>query len=66
MPKKAEKKRYSVTLTTAYIEAMDGLVKVGVYLDHQDVIRASMRRLFRYHRIEPFCPELVIEAEKDS
>ena len=49
-----EKKRFSVTLTTAYVEALDRLVEVGIYLDHQAAIRDALRRLFQYHRIEPF------------
>ena len=54
---RGERKRFSVTLTPAYVDAMDGLVETGVYLDHQDVIRDALRRLFRAHRIEPFFPE---------
>jgi len=49
-----DKKRFSVTLTTAYVEALDRLVEVGIYLDHQDAIRDSLRQLFQFHRIEPF------------
>ena len=49
-----DKKRFSVTLTTAYVEALDRLVEVGIYLDHQDAIRDALRQLFQYHRIEPF------------
>ena len=52
-----------MTLTTAYVEALDGLVDVGVYLDLQDVIRDALRRLFRSHRIEPFFPELEESGE---
>jgi len=55
-----------VTLTTAYVDALDRLKEEGVYLDHQDGIRDALRRLFRFHRIEPFYPELVEEAEEDS
>ena len=49
-----DKKRYSVTLTNAYIGALDGLIEVGIYMDHQDAIRDALRRLFQYHGIEPF------------
>ena len=49
-----EKKRFSVTLTTAYVRALDQLVEVGIYMDHQDAIRDALRRLFQYHGIEPF------------
>jgi len=63
LSEKSDKKRFSVTLTTAYVEALDGLVDVGVYLDLQDVIRDALRRLFRSHRIEPFFPELEESGE---
>ncbi len=49
-----DKKRYSVTLTTAYIEALDRLVEMGIYLDYQTAIRDGLRQLFQYHGIEPF------------
>ena len=52
-----DKKRYSVTLTNAYIAALDGLIEVGIYMDHQDAIRDALRRLFQYHGIEPFSEE---------
>lgn len=54
MVSNADKKRFSVTLTAAYVGALDRLVEVGVYLDHQDAIRDALRRLFQYHGIEPF------------
>jgi len=50
----AEKKRFSVTLTNAYVEALNCLVEVGIYLDHQDAIRDALRRLFQFHGIDPF------------
>lgn len=48
------KKRFSVTLTGPYIEALDRLVKDGLYMDHQAAIREALRQLFQYHGIEPF------------
>lgn len=59
------KRRFSVTLTGPYIEALNRLVKEGFYLDHQDAIRDALRRLFQYHGIEPLCNELVKEAEEN-
>ena len=59
MSEKSAKKRFSVTLTTAYVDALDQLVEEGLYLDHQDGIRGSLRRLFRHHGIEPFRSQLV-------
>jgi len=49
-----EKKRYSVTLTTAYVKALDQLIEVGIYMDYQDAIRDALRHIFQYHVLEPF------------
>ena len=64
MSKKADKRRFSVTLTTAYVDALDKLVEDGLYLDHQDGIRGSLRRLFRHHGIEPFISEIAEKAQE--
>jgi len=61
---KSDKKRFSVTLTIAYVEALDDLVEKGLYMDQQDAIRGALRRLFRNHGIEPFRSELVEKAKK--
>ena len=60
-----DKKRFSVTLTGPYIDALDSLVKNGLYIDHQATIRDALRRLFQYHGIEPLYNELVKEAEEN-
>ncbi len=52
-----EKKRYSVTLPSEYVEALDQLVERGIYPEPQDAIRDALRHQFRYHKIEPFYPE---------
>ena len=36
MPDKNDKKRYSVTLTNAYVEALNLLVELGIYLEQQE------------------------------
>ena len=59
MSKRAVKKRFSVTLTEPYVEALDSLVDKGLYMDQQDAIRGSLRRLFRHHSIEPFRSDTV-------
>ena len=64
MSKKSDKRRYSVTLTKAFNDALKKMVEMGIYLDTQDVIRDSLRQLFRFHRIDQFHPELVEEVEK--
>ena len=56
-----EKRRFSVTLTEPYIAALNRLVEEGLYMDHQGGIRHALRRLFRFHGIEPLYNELVKE-----
>ena len=48
------KKRFSVILTGPFLEALDLLIEDGIYNDHQSGIRDALRRLFRFHGIEPF------------
>ena len=57
MADNSDKRRFSVTLTTAYVRALDRLVEEGLYIDHQDAIRDALRRLFEYHGLEPFSKE---------
>jgi len=45
------KRRFSVTLTTPYVERMNQLVEAGFYLDNQEIIRIALRRLFDYQGI---------------
>ena len=66
MSDKIVKRRYSLTLTEPFIEALDSLVERGLYLEHQVAIRGALRRLFRYHRIEPFYSDFVEEVEKSQ
>jgi len=61
----ADKRRFSVTLTGPYIEALNRLVKEGFYLDHQDAIRDALRRLFRFHGMEPLYNEPAEEVEEN-
>jgi len=48
------KKRFGVTLTGPFLEALNHLVEEGIYKDHQSGIRDALRRLFYFHGIEPF------------
>ena len=54
MSVEVDEKFLSLDLTTLYVEALDGLVEEGIYLNHQDAIRDALMRLFRYYGIEPF------------
>ena len=54
-----KKKRVGITLTKPYVDRLDRLVKKGLYLDHQDVIREALRQLFTDHGI----PIVLKEAE---
>jgi len=59
------KRRFSVTLTEPYIDALDRLVTEGLYMDHQGGIRHALRCLFRFHGIEPLYNELIKEPEEN-
>lgn len=59
-----DKRRFSVTLTKPYIDALDRLVEKGLYLEHQTAIRDALRRLFQFHGMKPFYSEFVEEVEK--
>ena len=54
MSEKAARSRISLTLTKVYIEALDKLVDMGIYMEHQAAIRAALRSFFQFHGIEPF------------
>jgi len=51
-----EKIRVGLTLTRPYLDALDRLVEVGIYLERQDAIRAALRLLLKEHGI-PLAPE---------
>ncbi|GAI77643.1 unnamed protein product [marine sediment metagenome] len=53
------KKRVCVFLTKPYLDGMDHLVKQGIHLERQSVIRDALRIYLRAHRIPPF----YVEAE---
>jgi len=42
-----QRRRFSVTLTPPYVERLNRLVEAGLFLDHQEVIRIALRRLFQ-------------------
>jgi len=54
MSEKAVKIRVSVTLTKPYLDALDRLVKEGVYLSKGEIIMESLRSLFRSYGMEQF------------
>ncbi|GAH00363.1 unnamed protein product [marine sediment metagenome] len=64
MSDKSARTRIGLTLTKVYMEALDNLVEMGLYLDHQVAIRNALRLLFRHHKIESFRSGLVEEVEK--
>jgi len=61
---RADKTRVSVTMTKAYVDALDHLVEEGLYLGRGDIILEALRLLFRRHGIEPF--KVVEEAVESS
>ena len=54
LPEKLVKKRVCVTLTKPYLDALDRLVREGVYASRAELIRVALTRLFRHYGIEPF------------
>ncbi len=54
MSDKLVKRRFTMTLTPVYVEALDQLVAEGLYLENQGAIRAALRLLFKFHGIESF------------
>jgi len=63
-PKGVEKTRISVTLTRPYLEALNHLVKEGVYLNKGEIILEALRCLLRQQGIKPFYMELVEKSEE--
>ncbi len=52
-------------MTGLYVDSLDCLVEMGVFLDPQDAIRDSLRRTFRVYGIEPFTDKgAKLETEK--
>ncbi len=54
MSEKNSKTRISVTMTKPYLDALDHLVDKGIFLDKGEIVRQSLRDLFRNYGIEPF------------
>lgn len=61
-----DKRRFSVSLTKPYIEALDHLVEEGFYIDHQDAIRHALRCLFQYQGMESFSEKVKPETDVPS
>ncbi len=53
-----------VALTKPYLDALDGLVREGVYVSRREVVKDALRRLFRHYGLEPFGTEEPEEAGK--
>ncbi|GAH91880.1 unnamed protein product [marine sediment metagenome] len=51
-----EKIRNTVNLPKSFQEALEELVKRGVYMGKQDAIRDVLRDLFEKHKLYPFIP----------
>ena len=49
-----EKIRLSVTMTEAYVKALDGLVEKGLYLSRGEAILEAVRDLLDGYGVEPF------------
>jgi len=63
---KREKTRVNYTLSGRYMDRLDHLVKEGIFLNHGEIFRASLRMIFRAYGLEPFPDKRVRpEAEDD-
>lgn len=51
LSEKLVKKRVCVSLTKPYLEALDRLVREGVYMDRAEITKDALRRLFRHYGI---------------
>jgi len=60
---KPDKSRVSVTMTEAYVDALDHLVEKGLYLNRGEAVLEALRHLFRSYGIEPFAAK---EADAPS
>ena len=58
------KTRVSVTMTKPYIDALNRLVKEGIYLSRGDVILDALRIHLRLLKVEPFFSAPTEEAEE--
>ena len=57
--------KLDVTMTQAYVDALDLLVEEGLYLNRGEIILDALRRLLREQGIEPFSKR-VKKSEKSS
>lgn len=56
-PEKPARIRISVTITKAYVDALDYLVEEGIYLTRGEIILDALRRHLKSQGIEPFHPK---------
>lgn len=52
-----ERERIYLTLTRAYVDALDRLVEKGIYLERAEALRDALRLFFEIQGIPPFYPE---------
>jgi len=55
----AKRKRIGVSLTKPYLDGMDRLVREGLFMEQQELIRAALRLYLGIQGIPPF----YLEAE---
>ena len=52
-----DRERVSVLLTRTYLDGLNSLVKAGIYIDRQSLIRAAIWNLLEKNGIRPFYRE---------
>jgi len=63
---KVEKTRLSVTMTKAYVDALDYLVGEGLYLNRGEAVLESLRHFFKSYGIEPFATKGAEKTESSD
>jgi len=64
LSEKSVRKRVCVTLTKPYLEALDRLVREGVYASHAELVKDALRRLFTHYGFNVFLSEEEREARE--
>ena len=57
----ADKKRVEVTMGIPYLEAMELLLKDGLYESHVEIDKVALRRLFMHYEI-PLVTDVTLDS----
>lgn len=54
MVEKPKRIRVSLTLPQYYVNALNTLIELGIFMEPQDCIRSGLRLIFEKYGLEPF------------